>query len=410
MIAKQHTQVGIVGAGPAGLLLSHLLALGGVDSIVVENRSRANCEARQRAGMLESVTVELLRAVGLGARLDAEGLEHDGIYLQFDGERHHVNFRELTGGRWVTIYAQTEIVRDLIEARLADAAALEFEVSDTRVAELGSDNPVLRYTDASGGRHEVTCDAIAGCDGFHGICRRSIPRGGLRAATERTYPYSWVGILARVPPSTDEVIYCRHENGFAMHTMRGPETSRLFLQIPSGEDLAVWPDDRIWSELQHRLAIPGWKLRTGPVAGRSIVTMRSFVAEPMRYRRLFLAGDAAHIVPPTGAKGLNLAVADVAALATALIRLLRDGRPEQADAYSDHCLTRVWQATRFACWITSLMHVIPGQEYFESALQLAELRNLVTSRAAATMLAEHYTGYAPLRYDPSTRLSPARVF
>ena len=227
MTVKHRTQVGIVGAGPAGLLLSHLLALGGVDSIVIETRSRAYCEARQRAGMLESTTVELLRAVGLGRRLNAEGLEHDGIYLQFAGERHHVNFRELTGGRSVTIYAQTEIVKDLIRARTADRAALEFEVSETEVADLDSDHPVLRYTDSAGQRHEVTCDAIAGCDGFHGICRPAIPRGGLRLVAERSYPYGWLGILAKAPPSTDEVIYCRHEDGFALHSMRTPERSSV---------------------------------------------------------------------------------------------------------------------------------------------------------------------------------------
>jgi p-hydroxybenzoate 3-monooxygenase len=410
MPVRQRTQVGIVGAGPAGLLLSHLLALGGVDSVVVETRSRAYCEARQRAGMLESTTVELLRAVGLGDRLDAEGLEHDGIYLQFDGERHHMNFRELTGGRWVTIYAQTEIVKDVIRARVAGGAALEFEVSDTEVADLDADRPLLRYTDSAGRRHEVTCDAIAGCDGFHGICRPAIPHGGLRTVAERTYPYGWLGILAQAPPSTGEVIYCRHEDGFALHSMRTPQIGRLYLQVPADEDIARWPDDRIWAELRRRLAVPGWELRTGPVLEKGMTSMRSFVATPMRYGRMFLAGDAAHIVPPTGAKGLNLAVADVAALATALIRLLRDGQPELADAYSDHCLERVWRATHLACWMTAMMHVVPGQDPFESALQLAQLRNLVTSRAAATMLAENYTGHAPLRYDPATRLSPAALW
>ena len=378
MTVRQRTQVGIVGAGPAGLLLSHLLALGGVDSIVAETRSRAYCEARQRAGMLESTTVELLREVGLAGRLDAEGLEHDGIYLQFDGERHHMDFRELSGGRWVRIYALTEIVKDLIRARIAGGAVLEFDVSDTEVAELDSDRPLLRYTDASGQRHEVTCDAIAGCDGFHGICRPAIPGGGLRTVAERSYPYGWLGILAQAPPSTDEVIYCRHAGGFALHSMRTPQIGRLYLQVPADEDLASWPDDRIWAELRHRMAVPGWELRTGPILEKGITSMRSFVAAPMRYRRMFLAGDAAHIVPPTGAKGLNLAVADVAALATALIRLLRDGRPELADAYSGHCLERVWRATQLACWMTSLMHVVPGQDPFESALQLAQLRNLVT--------------------------------
>jgi p-hydroxybenzoate 3-monooxygenase len=410
MTVRERTQVGIVGAGPAGLLLSHLLALGGVDSVVVENRSRAYCEARQRAGMLESTTVELLRSVGLGDRLDREGLEHDGIYLQFAGERHHMNFRELTGGRWVTIYAQTEIVKDIIAARVADGAALEFEVSETEVSALDSEQPVLSYTDASGERHVVTCDVIAGCDGFHGVCRPAIPHGGLRTVTERTYPYGWLGILAQAAPSTDEVLYCRHENGFALHSMRTPQIGRLYLQVPADEDIANWPDDRIWSELALRMSVPGWELTTGPILEKGITPMRSFVAAPMRYRRLFLAGDAAHIVPPTGAKGLNLAVADVAALSTALIRLVKDGQPELADAYSDHCLERVWRATHLACWMTTMLHVVPGEDPFETQLQLAQLRNLVSSRAAATMLAENYTGYAPLRYDPATRLTPAALW
>lgn len=411
MAVRERTQVGIVGAGPAGLILSHLLALAGVDSVVVESRSRAYCEARQRAGMLESTTVELLRATGLSGRLDKEGLEHDGIYLQFAGERHHMNFRELTGGRWVTIYAQTEIVKDVIAARVADGAAPEFGVSDTEVADIDGDRPVLRYTDAAGTRHEVACDAIAGCDGFHGVCRPSVTGGGPRTVTERTYPYSWLGILAQAPPSTDQVLYCRHDNGFALHSMRTPQVSRLYLQVPAGEDIANWPDDRIWTELKERLEIPGWELATGPVLEKSITPMRSFVTAPMRAGRLFLAGDSAHIVPPTGAKGLNLAVADVAALATALVRLVRDGEPELANAYSGHCLQRVWRATHLACWMTAMLHVTPGEEgAFDAQLQLAQLRNLVTSRAAATMLAENYTGYAPLRYDPSTRLAPAAVW
>jgi p-hydroxybenzoate 3-monooxygenase len=410
MTVHERTQVGIVGAGPAGLLLSHLLALAGVDSVCVESRSRAYCEARQRAGMLESSTVELLRSVGLGDRLDAEGLEHNGIYLQFDGERHQLNFRELTGGRWITIYAQTEIVKDIIAARTAAGAALEFDVSDTAVTGLDTSQPVLAYTDARGERHVVHCDVIAGCDGFHGICRASIPAGGLTTVAERDYPYAWLGILAAAPPSTDEVIYCRHENGFALHSMRTPEVGRLYLQVPVDEDIARWPDERIWAELQRRLAVPGWTLQTGPVLQKSITPMRSFVAAPMRWGRLFLAGDAAHIVPPTGAKGLNLAVADVAALATALTRLVRDGDPELAAAYSDHCLQRVWRATHLSWWMTSMLHVVPGQDPFESALQLAQLRHLVSSRTAAAMLAETYTGYAPLLYDPSTRLDAARLW
>jgi p-hydroxybenzoate 3-monooxygenase len=401
MTVHERTQVGIVGAGPAGLLLSHLLALGGVDSVCVESRSRAHCEARQRAGMLESATVELLRSVGLGARLDAEGLEHDGIYLQFDGARHHLNFRELTAGRWITIYAQTEIVKDIITARLAARAALEFDVCDTAVSGLDSARPVLAYTDARGLRHRVACDAIAGCDGFHGICRAAIPGGGLTTVAERSYPYAWLGILADAPPSTDQVIYCRHDAGFALHSMRTPAVGRLYLQVPADEDIARWPDERIWAELRRRLAVPGWSLTAGPVLQKSITPMRSFVAAPMRYGNLFLAGDAAHIVPPTGAKGLNLAVADVAALATALIRMVRDGSDDLAAAYSGHCLERVWRATQLSCWLTSMLHVIPGQDRFESELQLAQLRHLVSSRTAAAGLAETYTGYAPLPYDPS---------
>jgi p-hydroxybenzoate 3-monooxygenase len=410
MAVHERTQVGIVGAGPAGLLLSHLLALAGVDSVCVENRSRAYCEARQRAGMLESSTVELLRAVGLGDRLDAEGLEHDGIYLQFDGERHHLNFRELTGGRWITIYAQTEIVKDIIAARTAAGAALDFEVTDTAVSGLDTDAPVLSYTDSRGQRHVVNCDVIAGCDGFHGICRPAIPDGGLTTVAERSYPYAWLGILADAPPSTDEVIYCRHENGFALHSLRTPQVGRLYLQVPADEDISRWPDERIWDELRRRLAVPGWSLRTGPVLQKSITPMRSFVAAPMRYGNLFLAGDAAHIVPPTGAKGLNLAVADVAALSTALIRLLRDGDPELADEYSGYCLERVWRATHLSWWMTSMLHVVPGQDPFESELQLAQLRHLVSSRTAAATLAETYTGYAPLRYDPSTRLGAGALW
>ncbi len=410
MTVQERTQVGIVGAGPAGLLLAHLLALGGIDSVCVEARSREYCEARQRAGMLESTTVELLRAVGLGGRLDAEGLEHDGIYVQFDGERHHLNFRELTGGRWITIYAQTEIVKDLIAARTAAGAALEFEVSDTTVTGLASDRPVLSYTDRGGERHVVTCDVIAGCDGFHGITRRSIPAGGLTMLAERCYPYAWLGILAAAPPSTDEVIYCRHDRGFALHSMRTPEIGRLYLQVPADEDAGRWSDDRIWAELATRFAVPGWSLTRGPVLQKSVTPMRSFVAAPMRYGRLFLAGDAAHIVPPTGAKGLNLAVADVAALATALIRLTRDGDRELADAYSDYCLERVWRSTHLSWWMTSMLHIAPGQDQFESELQLAQLRHLVSSRTAAAMLAETYTGYAPLRFDPTTRLEAARLW
>jgi p-hydroxybenzoate 3-monooxygenase len=388
----ERTQVGIVGAGPAGLLLSHLLALRGVDSVLVEARSRAYCEARQRAGLLEEGTVRLLRAAGLADRLDREGLAHGGIYLQFAGERHHLDFRDLAGGQVVTIYAQTEIVKDLIAARTAAGAAVHFEVTGTEVDELDTDRPVLRYTDSGGQRHEVVCDAIAGCDGFHGVCRPAMP-GGLLTVAERNYPFGWLGILADVPPSTDELIYARHTNGFALHSMRSPQVSRLYLQVPVDEDIARWPDDRIWAELKTRFEIPGWELKEGPITEKSVTPMRSFVAAPMRSGRLFLAGDAAHIVPPTGAKGLNLAVADVARLADALTDLAK-GHPAAAEAYSAACLERVWRASHFSWWMTTMLHT--NGDPMDEQLMQSQLRYVVGSRAAATTLAENYVGYPSL--------------
>jgi p-hydroxybenzoate 3-monooxygenase len=402
-VRTRRTQVGIVGAGPAGLLLSHLLALRGIDSVVVELRSRAYCEARQRAGVLEQGSVNLLRAAGLADRLDREGLEHGGIYLQFGGERQHLDFRDLTGAA-VTVYAQTEVVKDLIAARLAAGASIEFEITDTEVADLETDRPVLRYTDAGGVRHEVSCDAIAGCDGFHGICRPAIP-AARQTVSEREYPYAWLGILAQVPPSTDELIYAHHPRGFALHSLRTPQISRLYLQVPPGTDVADWSDDQIWAELQLRLGLPGWDLKEGPVLEKSVTPMRSYVSEPMRHGRLFLAGDSAHIVPPTGAKGLNLALADVAILADALASLLADGRSELADAYSATCLERVWRSTHFSWWMTSMLHGTPGADAMEARLQLSQLRYVTSSRAAATSLAENYTGYPPLQAGAGTRPS-----
>jgi p-hydroxybenzoate 3-monooxygenase len=390
-LGTDRTQVGIIGAGPAGLLLSHLLALRGIDSVLVEDRSRGYCEAGQRAGLLEDGSVALLREAGLAGRLDREGLEHDGIYLQFAGQRRHIDFRELTG-RTVTVYAQTEIVKDLIAARLAAGAQLEFEVSGTGVAELASDRPVLRYTSAGGTRHEVRCDVIAGCDGFHGISRPAIPAGQL-TTWQRDYPYAWLGVLAEVPPSTDELIYAHHPRGFALHSLRSPLVSRLYLQVPVDEDIAAWPDERIWAELQTRFALPGWELKEGPILDKAVTPMRSFVAAPMRYGRLFLAGDAAHIVPPTGAKGLNLALTDVAVLAEALDQLLNHGDPALADAYSANSLDRVWRRTHFSWWMTTMLHTAPSGDPMETELQLAQLRYVTTSRAAATTLAENYTGY-----------------
>jgi p-hydroxybenzoate 3-monooxygenase len=391
---RSRTQVGIVGAGPAGLLLSHLLARRGIDSVQIELRSREYCEARQRAGVLEDGSVALLREAGVADRLDQQGLEHGGIYLQFDGERHHIDFRGLTGGRTVTVYAQTEVVKDLIARRLADAGpgALQFSVTGTDVADVGTDRPVLRYTDSEGTRHEVTCDAIAGCDGFRGVSRAAMPASVL-TTWERGYPYAWLGILADVPPSTDELIYAHHSDGFALHSLRSPTVSRLYLQVDTGEDIANWPDDRIWAELRHRFELPGWTLKHGRVLDKSITPMRSFVSAPMRYGRLFLAGDAAHIVPPTGAKGLNLALADVAVLAPALDALLH-GDDKLAAGYSRTCLDRVWRSTHFSWWMTTMLHRTPGADAMAAQLQLSQLRYVVSSRAAATSLAENYTGFA----------------
>jgi p-hydroxybenzoate 3-monooxygenase len=391
---RTRTQVGIVGAGPAGLLLSHLLALRGIDSVLIELRSREYCEARQRAGVLEDGSVALLRDAGVAGRLDQQGLEHGGIYLQFSGERHHIDFRDLTGGRSVTVYAQTEVVKDLIARRLADGGpgAIEFCVTDIEVTDLDTNQPALRYTDASGSRQEITCDAIAGCDGFHGICRRAIPPSAL-TTWERDYPYAWLGILADVPPSTDELIYAHHADGFALHSLRSPTVSRLYLQVDTGEDIAAWPDDRIWAELSRRFELPGWTLDQGPVLDKGITPMRSFVSAPMRYGRLFLAGDAAHIVLPTGAKGLNLALADVAVLAPALDGLLHSD-DKLAAAYSATCLERVWRSTHFSWWMTTMLHRTPGADAMASQLQLSQLHYVVSSRAAATSLAENYTGFA----------------
>jgi p-hydroxybenzoate 3-monooxygenase len=386
----ERTQVGIVGAGPAGLLLSHLLSLAGIESVVIELRSRDYCEARQRAGVIEQGTADLLRTAGVGERMDREGLVHGGIYLQFEGERHHVDFRDLTGGRTVLVYAQTEIVKDLIAARLAAGGRIEFEVSDTEIKDLDTDRPVMAYTDAAGDRHEVVCHVIAGCDGFHGISRPAIPES---TSVDRIYPYSWLGILAATPPSTDELIYSRHRDGFSLHSLRSPAVSRLYLQVDPATSIDDWPDDRIWDELRVRLGLPGWHLTDGPVLDKGVTEMRSFVSSPMRLGRLFLAGDAAHIVPPTGAKGLNLAIGDVALLGRALVAWLRDGRPQLADSYSDDCVARVWRATHFSWWMTNMLHPSPGGDPMDAALQLAQLRYVVSSRAAATTLAENYTGF-----------------
>jgi p-hydroxybenzoate 3-monooxygenase len=381
------TQVGIVGAGPAGLLLSHLLARQGIESVVLESRSRGYVEQRVRAGVLEHPTVELLREVGLADRLDREGMAHEGISLRFDGGDHRIDFADLVG-RGITVYGQQEVVKDLIAARLGDGGDLRFEVSDVTIDGVHGDAPSIGFTAADGTRQVLDCAVVAGCDGFHGISRGVVaPR-----TYDREYPFGWLGILARAAPTHHELVYANHENGFALYSMRSPQVTRLYLQVPPGTDAADWSDARIWDELQTRLAADGFSVEEGPLIEKGVTGMRSYVAEPMRRGRLFLAGDAAHIVPPTGAKGMNLAVADVRVLAEALTELLRDGDPAGVDSYSDRCLARVWRAEHFSWWMTSMLHNFDSADPFQRKLQLAQLRYTVTSRAAATSLAENYVG------------------
>jgi p-hydroxybenzoate 3-monooxygenase len=391
MMASVRTQVGIVGAGPAGLLLAHLLHREGIDAVVLEARSRDYVERRVRAGVLEQTSVELLREAGVAQRLDREGLVHEGVSLRFDGMDHRIAFTELTG-RSITVYGQQEVVKDLIAARTHEGAPLEFEVSDVTVHDLDTDAPRIGYTDAAGERRELVCDAIAGCDGFHGVTRDAIPAGALEVY-EHAYPYAWLGILAEAPPSHEELIYTYHDRGFALHSMRSPRITRLYLQVAPDERIEAWSDERIWDELHRRLAADGFTLAEGPVLEKGITGMRSFVVEPMRHGRLFLAGDAAHIVPPTGAKGMNLAMADVRRLSAALTDLIRHGRTTGADEYSDACLRRVWRAEHFSWWMTSMLHRVDGPDTaFQRRLQLSQLRYTASSPAAATSLAENYVG------------------
>ncbi len=383
------TQVAIIGAGPAGLVLGQLLARAGIEAVILENRSREYVEARLRAGVLEQGTVELLRDIGVGDRLDREGMRHDGIYLQWPGSRHHLDFPDLCG-RSVWIYGQTEVVKDLVAARLKAGQPLLFEVSDTSMHDIDTDRPTVTFVDVDGNPQTIDCDLIAGCDGYHGVSRPAIPVEASRVR-ERDYPYSWLGILAQAPPSTGELIYAWHPRGFSLHSMRSPSISRFYLQVGLDELLEDWSDDRIWDELRARLAHHDWELTAGPVLDKSITPMRSFVSEPMRYGRLFLAGDAAHIVPPTGAKGLNLAVADAKLLADAIIARHGSGGRDLLDAYAETALRRVWRCTHFSWWMTSMLH-IEGDDPFTRELQLAQLRYFSTSRAAAESLAENYTG------------------
>ncbi len=385
------TQVAIVGAGPAGLLLSHLLHRDGIESVVIENRNRDYVEQRVRAGVLEQGSVDLLNESGLGERMRREGLVHQGIELRFDGFGHRIDFPSLTGGRSITVYGQQEVVKDLIATRLGAGGVVHFGVSDVAVHDFHTDHPRVTYRNGSKSI-DLACDVIAGCDGFHGICRQAIPTAAL-SVFERVYPFAWLGILAQAAPTHDELIYAYHPRGFALYSMRSPEITRLYLQVSPEEDVAGWPDERIWGELHRRLETgDGWKLLEGAVLEKSVTGMRSFVTEPMQHRRLFLAGDAAHIVPPTGAKGMNLAVADVRVLSRALRSFFMEHRSDELDAYSATCLKRVWRAEHFSWWMTTMLHRFPTDDAFQQRLQLSQLRYVTSSRAAAASLAENYVG------------------
>ncbi len=395
MSARLRTQVGIVGGGPAGMMLSHLLQLGGIESIVVEARSREHVEERVRAGVLEQGTADLMIESGVGERLKRQGLVHRGIELRFDGRGHRIDLSELTGGRTIMIYGQNEVVKDLTDARLAAGGRVFFECDNVKVAGLDA-KPSIAFT-ATDDSREIACDFIAGCDGFHGVCRPSIPAGAL-TTYERVYPFAWLGILAAVAPSSDELIYTSHERGFALHSMRSPELTRLYIQCAPDEPLENWPEERIWDELSQRFAtIDNWQLQRGPITQKGITPMRSFVAEPMQYGNLFLAGDAAHIVPPTGAKGLNLAIADVRVLARAFEEFYQSGSRASLAGYSGACLRRVWKVQRFSWWMTLMLHRFDGDSAFDRRRQRAELDYVTSSRAAATSLAENYVG---LPMDP----------
>ncbi len=385
-------QVGIVGAGPAGLMLSHLLHRAGISSVIVEARSRAYCEARIRAGLIEQWAADMLVETGVGARMKRESMIHDGIYLCFDGALHHIDFQKLVGKR-VTIYGQQEVVRDLIARRLADGGHILFECSDVSIAGFDGQAPQIRFRHAGKAQkidQVIDCDFIGGCDGFHGVCRPSIPAKSINIY-DREYPFGWLGILAEATPVADELIYAYHPRGFALFSMRSPTLVRYYLQCAPDEDLDCWPDNRIWDELETRLGGTK-KPPRGPVVEKIVAQMRSFVAEPMRHGRLFLAGDSAHIVPPTGAKGMNLAFADVRVLARAIAAFYRNGSTTLLDGYSETCLRRVWKAQRFSWWMTRLMHLFPEETPFDRRRQVAELDYVTSSEAAAKSLAENYVG------------------
>jgi p-hydroxybenzoate 3-monooxygenase len=382
------TQVGIVGAGPAGLMLSHLLHLEGIESVVLENRSRDYIEHRIRAGLIEQWATDLLVATGVGERLQREAMFHNGIHFCFNGELHYIDFRAMLG-KGVTIYGQQEVVKDLVDRRVADGGQILFEVADVSVHDFAGQAPKIRF-EHEGRAHELTCDFIGGCDGFHGICRPSLPATALKVF-DREYPFGWVGILSESPPPDDELIYAYHDRGFALYTMRSPSLSRLYFQCAPDEDIENWSDAAIWKELHARIG--GTRpLAEGAVLQKGVTAMRSFVVEPMQHGRMFLAGDSAHIVPPTGAKGMNLAIADVLVLSRAISEFYRSGRSDLLEQYSATCLRRVWKAQRFSWWMTQLFHLDPGHNAFDRKRQLAELDYVVSSEAAARSLAENYVG------------------
>jgi p-hydroxybenzoate 3-monooxygenase len=390
MASQQRTQVGIIGSGPAGLLLARLLKVHGVDSVILEARSRAYVEGRIRAGVLEQGTVALLEEARVADRLRREGLVHDGVEIAVGGRRFRIDFRGLTG-KTLVVYGQTEVTKDLINARLAGDGPIVWEAADVAIHDAEGDRPRLTYR-TDGREHRLDCDFIAGCDGFHGVSRPSVPAAVLKTF-EREYPFGWLGILAEVPPCSHELIYARHARGFALASMRTPRRSRYYIQCGLDEQLEAWPDDRIWDELRLRLGDEAAAhMTTGPSIEKSIAPLRSFVAAPMRHGSLFLAGDAAHIVPPTGAKGLNLAASDVHYLCRALVAFYRKGDRDLLDRYSDTALARVWKAERFSWWMTTMLHRLHAETSFEAQMQVAELDYLASSRAAQTAMAENYVG------------------
>jgi p-hydroxybenzoate 3-monooxygenase len=385
------TQVGIVGGGPAGLLLSQLLHVNGIESVILERHDRAYVEARVRAGVLEHGTVDMLKQAGVGERCAAEGLVHEGIEIAVNGVRHHIDLKKLTGGKTVTVYGQTEVTRDLIKRIVGEGRAIVFEAQNVAPYDIDTARPRLTYVENDEPKN-LACDFIAGCDGSHGVCRAAIPNGTM-TVFERSYPFAWLGILVHAPPPAHELIYAKSDRGFALFSMRGAEISRSYLQCAPDEDLGTWSDDQIWHELRQRLGEQSAdRLQEGEIIERSITPMRSLVAEPLRFGRLFLAGDAAHIVPPTGAKGLNLAASDVHYLCEALVSFYRDSDEGLLDAYSNTALNRVWKSQRFSWWMTSMLHNFPGDRMFENEVERAELDYVLSSTAARTSLAENYVG------------------